>query len=286
MAAPQPSDAAGVPFEGEVQFKIPSAEGLSHDATDDRAHEEQAWGEQATGDDNGVVSQPPKTPIEETDEVDHQPTEQQGDEVPETSGFGAVDSAVAPNDGVSEQEADSNDDDLILAFDDEPGLSAIHEGADEHEDTITYDDLENPDNDAEDVQEPLVAGTFNESIVEPSENGGHDTAVAETASIHTSTTMNGDEIDYDADDTADGVFTPANDDAQQSAAASGDDKDEIDWENDEDEYEQQPAIENAGADYEESKEVPLTPPSVAGKRSRADETESLAEETDYKRRRT
>jgi hypothetical protein len=286
VTAPQTSDAADVASGDEGRFEIPSAEGPSHDTTDDGAGEEQAWDGQATEDDTGAASQHPEIPVEETDEVNNQPTEQQGDEVTETAGFGAVDEDAAPNDGVSEQEAGSNDDDLILAFDDEPGLSAIHEGADEHEDTITYDDLENPDNDAEDVQEPLAAGTFNESIVEPSENGGHDTAVAETASIHTSTTMNGDEIDYDADDTADGVFTPANDDAQQSAAASGDDKDEIDWENDEDEYEQQPAIENAGADYEESKEVPLTPPSVAGKRSRADETESLAEETDYKRRRT
>ncbi|EAQ91216.1 hypothetical protein CHGG_03151 [Chaetomium globosum CBS 148.51] len=409
VTAPQTSDAADVASGDEGRFEIPSAEGPSHDTTDDGAGEEQAWDGQATEDDTGAASQHPEIPVEETDEVNNQPTEQQGDEVTETAGFGAVDEDAASNDGVSEQEAGSNgkspsflsptppislynspvksspppvqeklsvsapvrvpssigvneeapwdidysddeyehtpgsnlesktspplqiqgqspisrflgtnfnrtrgssvgsfysskasepsdvsmtfsvdvdangdahqDDDLILAFDDEPGLSAIHEGADEHEDTITYDDLENPDNDAEDVQEPLAAGTFNESIVEPSENGGHDTAVAETASIHTSTTMNGDEIDYDADDTADGVFTPANDDAQQSAAASGDDKDEIDWENDEDEYEQQPAIENAGADYEESKEVPLTPPSVAGKRSRADETESLAEET-------
>jgi hypothetical protein len=280
--APQPSDTAGASSEGEEHFEIPSAEGLSHDTTDDGVDEEQAWDEQATGGDNGAVLQDPEIPVEETDEVNQKPTEQQGDEIPEAS-----DGVAAPNDGVSEQETGSNDDDLILAFDDEPGLSSIHEGAGEHEeDTITYDDPENLNNDAEDVEEPLAAGTSNEYVVEHSENGGHGTAVAETASVHTSTTMNGDEIDYDEDDAANGAFTPANDDAQQLAAASGDGKDEIDWENDEDEYEQQPAIENAGADYEESKEAPPTPPSVAGKRSRADETESLADETDYKRRRT
>jgi hypothetical protein len=401
--APQPSDTAGASSEGEEHFEIPSAEGLSHDTTDDGVDEEQAWDEQATGDDNGAVLQDPEIPVEEIDEVNQKPTEQQGDEIPEAS-----DGVAAPNDGVSEQETGSNgkfpsflsstppislykspvkissllikeelsvsaaassstglneeaswgidysddeyestpngnlesktppafqvqvqstmsrflrtnlsrtrassvasfctskasepsdvsmalsfdvdanndnhqDDDLILAFDDEPGLSSIHEGAGEHEeDTITYDDPENPNNDAEDVEEPLAAGTSNEYVVEHSENGGHGTAVAETASVHTSTTMNGDEIDYDEDDAANSAFTPANDDAQQLAAASGDGKDEIDWENDEDEYDQQPAIENAGADYEESKEAPPTPPSVAGKRSRADETESLADET-------
>lgn len=283
--APQPSDTADASSEGEEHFEIPSAEGLSHGTTDDGVDEGQVWDEQATGDDNGAVLQDPEISFEETDDVNKQPTEQQGDEIPEAS-----DGVAAPNDGVSEQETGSNDDDLILAFDDEPGFSSIHEGADEHgEVTITYDDPENPNNNAEDVQEPLAAGASDEYVSEHSENGGHDTTVAETASVHTSTTMNGDEngdeIDYDEDDTANGAFTPANDDAQQLAAASGDGKDEIDWEND-DEYDQQPAIENVGADYEESKQAPPTPPSVAGKRSRADETESLADETDYKRRRT
>lgn len=404
--APQPSDTADASSEGEEHFEIPSAEGLSHGTTDDGVDEGQVWDEQATGDDNGAVLQDPEISFEETDDVNKQPTEQQGDEIPEAS-----DGVAAPNDGVSEQETGSNgkfpsflsptppislykspvkisplpikeelsvpattssstgvdeeaswgidysddeydltpsgnlesqtppahqaqaqstmsrflrtnfnwtrassvgsfctskasepsdvsmalsfdvdanndthqDDDLILAFDDEPGFSSIHEGADEHgEVTITYDDPENPNNDAEDVQEPLAAGASDEYVSEHSENGGHDTTVAETASVHTSTTMNGDEngdeIDYDEDDTANGAFTPANDDAQQLAAASGDGKDEIDWEND-DEYDQQPAIENVGADYEESKQAPPTPPSVAGKRSRADETESLADET-------
>jgi hypothetical protein len=278
---PQPSDTA----EGEEHVEIPPTEGVSHDIEEDRADEEQAWDEQVAEGDIEVVPQHPEITPGETNEL-NQPAEQQGDEVPESSDPSAVDGVAAPNNGESEQEANSNDDDLILAFDDEPGLPSIHEGEDEHEDTITYDDLQIPNNDAEDAQELVAAGTLNEFDVGHSEKLGQGTDVAETASVHTSTTINGDEIDYDEDDVADGSSAPANNDAEQSVAASGDEKDEIDWENDEDEYEQQPAIENTGVDYEESKEVPLTSPSVAGKRSRADETESLADETDYKRRRT
>ncbi|KAK4044629.1 hypothetical protein C8A01DRAFT_42538 [Parachaetomium inaequale] len=174
----------------------------------------------------------------------------------------------------------AQDDDLILAFDDEPVLSTIREEAGEDEQyTITSDTAEIAVDNAEDVQEPDAAATSNESLGKHAETGSHLAAAAETASVHTSTTLNGDEIDYDEDDTADGTFTPANDDPQQSAAASSAGHDEIDWENDDDEDEQQPANEDGGVDYEESKETALSPPSVAGKRSRTDGTESLADET-------
>jgi hypothetical protein len=174
----------------------------------------------------------------------------------------------------------AQDDDLILAFDDEPVLSTIREEAGEDEQyTITSDTAEIAVDNAQDVQEPDAAATSTESLGKHAEISSHFAAAAETASVHTSTTLNGDEIDYDEDDAADGTFTPANDDAQQSAAASSAGHDEIDWENDDDEDEQQPENEDGGVDYEESKEIAPSPPSVAGKRSRTDETESLADET-------
>ncbi len=169
------------------------------------------------------------------------------------------------------------DDDLILAFDDDHDLPAIHEEGDEHEDDlVTYDASENIPDHAEGAS--VAGGTAPESFREDPENDVHAVAAAESESVHTSTTLNGDEIDYDEENDAAEAFN-FNDGAPQSTTASGADDDEIDWENDEDGDEQQPPSGDEGAEYEESKEAALTPSSVTGKRSRTDEAESLADET-------
>jgi hypothetical protein len=182
--------------------------------------------------------------------------------------------------GIGANQGADQDDDLILAFDDEPALSTIHDEADEHEEyATTYEASDFIADEAEGMPSPNAAETANEPLSEKSENGVPARTATETSSIHTSTTINGDEIEYE-ENAANGSYPPADDVAQQpAAAASGIDNDEIDWENDEDEYEEQPADENAGPESEESKEAALTPPSIAGKRSRTDETESLADET-------
>ncbi|KAK4106229.1 hypothetical protein N658DRAFT_438454 [Parathielavia hyrcaniae] len=172
----------------------------------------------------------------------------------------------------------AQDDDFVLAFDEEPAIPTIREETDVHEDyTLTYEASDIGD-DAEAIPEANAAQTAEESR---SRNLDNEVAArtAETSSIHTSTTINGDEIDYEEEDVTGDSLTPADDGADQSAAALSANNDEIDWENDEDEYEQRPAEENVGAESEESREAALTPPSIAGKRTRTDETESLAEET-------
>jgi hypothetical protein len=198
-------------------------------------------------------------------------------------------------------DANNHQDDLILTFDDDSGLPTIEEEVHEYEElredeelheaeevleedeeeyTITYDVSENPADDDGDTQELDVAETANDSASKNSESSGRVAAAAETASIHTSTTINGDdEINYDDEDAVDYPSAPADDGTQQPTAASGMDNDEIGWENDEDEYEQQPASGDDNGGTEESMEAALTPPSVAGKRSRTDEAESLADET-------
>ncbi|KAL2181430.1 uncharacterized protein P884DRAFT_265886 [Thermothelomyces heterothallicus CBS 202.75] len=167
------------------------------------------------------------------------------------------------------------DNDLILAFDDEPDPSTINEDADEDgEYAITYDATDTAPGEAERVRELATAATSGES------------AAVETASVHTSTTMDGDEeIDYNPEETADDAFAPRNDRSQQSVVP-GVNHDEIDWENDEDEYEERLASQYASVDHEESKESVLASPGGSGKRSRTDEEESLADKTDHKRRRT
>lgn len=168
------------------------------------------------------------------------------------------------------------DDDLIISFDDDHDLPTIHEEGNEFDEySLTHDASENIADEAAGLD---TAEATAEYITQGLENGVHVAAAAETASVHTSTTLNGDEIDYDEEN---GVDEPSTPDAntQQSGAASGADNDEIDWENDEDEHEQQPASRDGGAEYGESRDAAPTPPSVAGKRSRADETESQADET-------
>ncbi|KAK3368116.1 hypothetical protein B0H63DRAFT_528499 [Podospora didyma] len=108
-------------------------------------------------------------------------------------------------------------------------------------------------------------------------NTGADVTVAQaTVSNHTSatSTINGDEIDYEENDPTAESFMPEAT-SQQWANSVGDGNDEIDWENDADDD-----------DVAEPKETSPSPSIVSVKRSRPDEEESLADETDHKRRRT
>jgi len=280
-------NAAGQAFDGEENFEDTLVEANSHEFAEAGAVEEQAWEEQTENDAN--VPQHSEASPEAAGGHDHQTLERHDDSgSAETADLNAVDGVAASDDREPKHEAGANDDDLILAFDDEPGLSTIREEGDEFDEyTITYDAADNTVNDAGITQElEDTAATSNESVGKHSELGASVGAVAETASVHTSTTINGDEIDYDEEETADDTFAPVDNSAHESLSASGAGHDEIDWENDEDEDEEQPANEDAGAEYEESTEPAPTPPSVSGKRSRTDETESLADETDHKRRRT
>ncbi|KAK4230894.1 hypothetical protein QBC38DRAFT_11026 [Podospora fimiseda] len=178
-----------------------------------------------------------------------------------------------------------NDDELMLGYDNDAGLSTIEEREDEEYDDVTatlnIDDNakhNNPDS-AHDI-ENLENGNLQLGTPEIPAVAG------DAESIHTSTTINGDEIDYEEHDAADDSFTPGAS-IQQSAAPISGQPDEIDWENDGLEDNE---IEHNGVDTsfasEEQKEVTLTPSSLAAKRSRTDEAESLAEESDNKRRRT
>ncbi|KAL2170546.1 hypothetical protein VTG60DRAFT_4654 [Thermothelomyces hinnuleus] len=247
--------------------------------------ESRSWNEQ-TGEDSGV----PQHLLEETDEHDYHMAEQHDDgsaEESEVTGSSAVIEAAAPEDGEPEHGADSNDNDLILAFDDEPDPSTINEDVDEDgEYAITYDATDTAPDEAEGVRELATAATSGESAGKNLGTGAPSDAAVETASVHTSTTMDGDEeIDYNAEETADDAFASTNDRSQQSVVP-GVNHDEIDWENDEDEYEDRPASQYASVDHEESKESVLASPGGSGKRSRTDEEESLADKTDHKRRRT
>ncbi|AEO57937.1 hypothetical protein MYCTH_2030873, partial [Thermothelomyces thermophilus ATCC 42464] len=238
-----------------------------------------SWNEQ-TGEDSGV----PQHPLEETDEHNYHMAEQHDDgsaeESAEVTGSSAVVEAAVPEDGEPEHEADSNDNDLVLAFDDEPDASTINEDVDEDgEYAITYDATDTAPGEAERIRELATAATSGESAGKNLGTGAPSDTAVETASVHTSTTMDGDEeIDYNTEETADDAFAPTNDRSQQSVVP-GVNHDEIDWENDEDEYEERLASQYASVDHEESKESALASPGGSGKRSRTDEEESLADKT-------
>ncbi|KAH6624643.1 hypothetical protein B0J18DRAFT_184905 [Chaetomium sp. MPI-SDFR-AT-0129] len=191
--------------------------------------------------------------------------------------------------GNSDTDADNDaykDDELVLAFDDEPALSTIGEDTGDHNDDLTAS-AENLPDDANSLQNLEAAEDDHESTSKHSEADPDAAAGAETASTRTSMTMNGDEIDYEDEEIADDALTSANDDAQQSVGASSVQHDEIDWENDEDEDgEEQVTNGDSGVEYEEPKEATSASPGHGGKRSRTDEAESLVDETDHKRRRT
>lgn len=176
------------------------------------------------------------------------------------------------------------DDNLALALEEGTGLSATQEEDEYEEYTITYDAEENAGDEAEGIsgvetiEKPQIDEDVSDLVSKNSQSGAHVAATAETASIQTSGTLEGDEIDYEDHNAANDSLTLEDDGAQQPLAASGVENNEIDWENDGDGYEQLPADADGGVDYEEQ-EAPLSPSRLAGKRSRTDEAESLADET-------
>ncbi|KAK4140544.1 uncharacterized protein C8A04DRAFT_14877 [Dichotomopilus funicola] len=184
--------------------------------------------------------------------------------------------------GNSGTDADNDaykDDELVLAFDDEPALSTIGEDTGGHNDDLTTS-AENLPDDTNSYRNLEAAEVDHESTSKHSEADPDATAGAETASTRTSMTMNGDEIDYEDEEIADDALTSANDDAQRSVGASSVQHDEIDWENDEDEDgEEQVTNGDSGVEYDEPKEAASASPGHGGKRSRTDEAESLVDET-------
>ncbi|KAK4252108.1 hypothetical protein C7999DRAFT_27350 [Corynascus novoguineensis] len=260
-------------------------ESHAHESSERGTDEGQDWDEQEVA---SNAAQHLEASPEATDKHGHYTAEQpDGDGHTNAPDSGVINEAGSPEDGVSEHEADSNDNDIILAFDDEPNPSAVGEEPDQDDEyAISYDAVEDTLDNAEHAQELDTVTSSDRSAGKHLEFESPAIVVAETASVHTSTTINGDEIDYDEEEPADDAFATGDDGAQQSLTASGIDRDEIDWENDEDEYEDQSANYDAGVGNEQSKEDGLTSPGVAGKRGRTDEEESLADETDYKRRRT
>ncbi|KAK4458763.1 hypothetical protein QBC42DRAFT_18950 [Cladorrhinum samala] len=192
---------------------------------------------------------------------------------------------TAGNEG-AEQATGSYDDDLMLGYDHDAGLSMIEEQEAEYDVIVTLSAEDN-------VKEVDDGAVKNDQTVHNSrqqdeavDNGPqYNSAIGDSGSIHTSTTMNGDEIDYDENDPAADSFNPESN-AQVSAASLGVENDEIDWGNDGYEYHEDRGDVDTSIASEEPKEVALTPSSLAAKRSRTDEAEGLAEESDNKRRRT
>lgn len=174
------------------------------------------------------------------------------------------------------------DDDLVLALDEAPDLETARDGeGDEYDEyTITYNATENTTDDTEGVDgayESLIGYDASDSAA--NNNGAQVSAAAETASVQTSATFDGDEIGYEEHNTAEDLHAVESDSAQQPLTTLGGEDDEIDWENDGDEDGQQSASADESVEYEERKENTLPPSSLAGKRSRTDEAESLADET-------
>lgn len=205
--------------------------------------------------------------------------------------------AQLTSNGVFELTTGSNDNDLLLAFDQDGGLSTIDEqegdggqggeilngvpevtntAADNNEDALETDWQ---------AEISQVSRGMSPTVSKDPQQGPSASATGDTASDHTSTTMNGDEIDYDENDGADDSFTPDNS-APHSVAAPVEDGDEIDWGNDGDEYEEVHNEAEGDITFEPQPDLDLAPSSPTGKRYRTDDAESLAEESDHKRRRT
>ncbi|KAJ4304221.1 hypothetical protein N0V88_001834 [Collariella sp. IMI 366227] len=256
-------------------FQPSKAQPHEQDHTEDAPEEELSWVEQAA-EDGATGHSHAQVDHDTADEHIDQPTEEQhSNEFLEITEFTTVQGETTLEDDGTEHEADN---DLILAFDDEHALSTIREEVEEYEEyTMTYDAAENVADGAfthephqpEDAGEPTGADHQDQAPV---------TLAVTTASSRTSTTINGDEIDYEENDEADNQLAPVDDGAQMLAAIPGIDNDEIDW-NDGDEEDQQPTSEDDVVEYEEPHEAAMTPSGLAGKRSRTDEEESLADET-------
>ncbi|KAL2124838.1 hypothetical protein VTJ04DRAFT_1203 [Mycothermus thermophilus] len=222
----------------------------------------------------------------EVSEQQDEPDQQQEPGSPlESTHLNAADEATNHGDGEPEEDEGQHDDDLILAFDEEPNHQTGSQDEDEHEgDGIAYSAEDDSVEVDEDTHEQGTVGMEFELRHEIDDGTAPITTATETQSIHTSTTINGDEIDYDEEDVAQSV--PTENGEQQFTAPSEVDNDEIGWDNDDDETEQTPAEHDNAVEIEFSTAAPQSPPSGSSKRTRPDEPEGLAEETDHKRRRT
>lgn len=182
------------------------------------------------------------------------------------------------------------DNDLLLAFDQDGGLSTIdeQEGDGGQGGEILNGVLEVTNSAADNNEDALetdwqaeisqVSRGMSPTVSKDPQQGPSASATGDTASDHTSTTMNGDEIDYDENDGADDSFTPDNS-APHSVAAPVEDGDEIDWGNDGDEYEEVHDEAEGDITFEPQPDLDLAPSSPTGKRYRTDDAESLAEES-------
>lgn len=219
----------------------------------------------------------------------------------EATGLDTLDEIVVANGDRLERLTGSNGDDVLLAYDDNAELSMILEQEDHAEEEIIVaigadantlnDSDENDDEHAEEEKWPREASGVSRSATPAASNYSHNGAhvaiatAIDSGSVHTSTTMNGDEIDYEEYDPTEGSFISA-EYRPTSAAADGGENDEIDWENDVDEDGIEQPITDDRSTPQKQQGNSLTPSSLAAKRSRTDEAESLAEESDHKRRRT
>ncbi|KAL2024647.1 hypothetical protein VTK56DRAFT_6848 [Thermocarpiscus australiensis] len=289
-SGPQSPSLAADDRQGEQNLDIEYSEAqiFTYEQTPVAANEWQDWTEPA-GKNGATISEHDDLAPETSDQpTDHRDVHQVSNESGEPTGFSAADGNTTLVDDGSGQGMESNGDDLLLAFDDENHSSTARDEGDEYEE-YALDTTEYVAGDAEDIQdmqEPHDPGETSDLTSRNAQIEAHIAAVPDAASSHTSTTYDGDETNYEEQHAGGGSATPADNSAPQSVMAPGSENDEIDWENDGDEYEQVPVHADESIDYEEQKEATLTPSSVAGKRSRADEVESLADETDYKRRRT
>ncbi|KAK0674284.1 hypothetical protein QBC41DRAFT_52613 [Cercophora samala] len=231
------------------------------------------------------------------DHVDEQEMKDADEEFDVITDLETTEEVQITSNGVLEQTTGSNDDDLLLAFDQDGGLSTIDEqaGDDGQGEEISNVVPEVPDTLADNEEDALetdwqaeisqISRAISPAMSKNSQHGPSVAATGDTTSDHTSTTMNGDEIDYDEHDGADDSFTPDNS-APHSVVAPAEDGDEIDWGNDGDEYEEGHDEAEGDITYEAHPDLEVTPSSPTGKRYRTDDAESLAEETDHKRRRT
>lgn len=218
----------------------------------------------------------------------------------EAAGLDTLDEIVVANGDGLEQATDPNGHDVLLAYDDDAELSMILEQEDHAEEEIivamgadanTLNDSDENDDEHGEEGWPREASGVSGSATPAASNYSHNDAhvtvatAADPGSVHTSTTMNGDEIDYEEYGPVEGSFN-SGEDRQTSAAADGGENDEIDWENDGDEDDIEQLVTDERSTPQKQQEISPTPSSLAAKRSRTDETESPAEGSDHKRRRT
>ncbi|KAK4190455.1 hypothetical protein QBC35DRAFT_378115 [Podospora australis] len=225
------------------------------------------------------------------------------------------DMSIAPSSFSDTNRPNFQGDDVLLAYEENAEFSATLERDDHAEEEIIVA-IETEINTTDDHDDENLAGqeqwrqetsatsqSATPTASHHSQTGAYFAAATDSGSVHTSTTMNGDDIDYEEYGPADGSYN-SGDDGQPLTAEDGGEDDEIDWENDALEDEDDQSVTDEPNTPKNQQEPSLTPSSLAGKRTRTDEAESLAEESgmtvfsltacrpftdnhpDYKRRRT